>query len=133
MRQPAFDIDLKIGAQSELWVADICRMLAEGSGAVEVKAPKPFLQQESAYVEYQCCGRDGVWRPSGIATTKAKIWFLTFGSLPGALVVETEWLKRAARRAFAGGELIECMRGSNPTKAVLISLRDLWETRERDP
>jgi hypothetical protein len=131
VRQPDFDIDQKIGAQSELWVGDFCKALAMES--VEVKAPKPFLEKQSAYIEFACKYRDGKWRKSGIATTKAKFYFLTFGSLPGGLAVETEWLKRAARLAFKLGLWKECVFGSNPTKAVLVSLTELHMTRERDP
>jgi hypothetical protein len=133
MRKPDFDIDLKIGAQSELWVEDICEMLAERNGTVEVKAPKPFLREQSFYVEYECRGRDGKWRPSGISTTKAKAFAFTFGCLPGAVIIETEWLTRAARLAFKKGFKRECSRGSNPTRAVVVSLHELWETRGREP
>jgi hypothetical protein len=131
MRQPDFDIDQKIGAQSELWVGDFCKALA--SESVEVKAPKPFLEKQSAYIEHHCKGRDGKWRKSGINTTKAKFYFLTFGSLPGGLAVETAWLKRAAKLAHTLGRSIECISGSNPTKAVLVSLTELFQTREREP
>src|SRR5262245_23139530 len=61
MRNPDFDIDLKIGQQSELWVSSIRDLMALGNGAIEVKAPKPFLKEGSAYIEYECKGRDGVW------------------------------------------------------------------------
>jgi hypothetical protein len=133
MRQPAWDLDRDIGAQSELWVSDVRAALAK-KGTVEVKHDKPFLKNQHCYVEYACCGRDGVWRPSGIATTKATLHVFTFGSLPGGLVIETEWLKRAARRAFRRpGARAELTRGDNPTKAVLVSIADLWATREGEP
>ena len=35
MRRPNFDLDLKIGAQSELWVSDLRDSLAKGNGEVE--------------------------------------------------------------------------------------------------
>jgi hypothetical protein len=130
-REPDFDLDVVIGQQSELWVDSVRKSLA-GRSEVEVKAPKPFLKKQSAYVEYQCLRRDG-WRPSGIATTKAKLYFFTFGSLPGGLVIETEWLKRAARLSFKRGKKDECERGSHPTRGVLVSLLELWETRDHDP
>jgi len=133
LRKPEFDIDLKIGAQSELWVSDLIAMLAKGKGEIEVKAPKPFLKEQSAYIEFQCQGRDGKWYPSGIAQSKAKIWALTFGSLPGALFIDAEWLKRAARLAYQKHNIRECTRGSNPTKAVVVSLQELWETRLGEP
>jgi len=128
--EPDFDIDLVSGKQAELWVLDIQRALS-GNGQIEVKAPRPWLKEQSFYVEYECHLRAG-WRKSGIATTKAKVWFIKFGSLPGGLVVETEWLRRAARLAFQRGNKKHCMRGSHPTRAVVVSLQELWETREHE-
>jgi hypothetical protein len=133
-RQPDFDLDKEIGAQSELWVHDIRELMAKKNGEIEVKAPKPFLEKESFYVEYECQSRKGEWYPSGIATTKAKAYFVTFGSLPGGLVVATDWLKKAARHAYKDkNKHRQCMRGSNPTHAVVVSLHDLWVTREHEP
>lgn len=130
-REPNFDIDLEIGKQAELWVKDLRKALVEQR--VEVKAPKPFLREQSAYVEYSQLRRNG-WELSGIATTTSPLYLFTFGDLPGGLVVETQWLKRAARRAYRNPkQRRECVRGSHPTKGVVISLADLWVTRERDP
>lgn len=133
VRQPDWDINLREGAQAELWVKSVQDLFQKGNGQIEVKAPKPFLREQSFYVEYACRGRDGIWRKSGIATTKAKVFIFTFGSLLGGLVVETEWLKRAARLAYERGLKKECTRGSNPTKAVVVSLQELWETRAGEP
>ena len=108
-------------------------LFQKGNGQIEVKAPKPFLRERSFYVEYKCRGRNGVWRASGIATTKAKVFVFTFGSLLGGLIVETEWLRRAARLAYERGQKKECVRGGNPTKAVIVSLKELWETRIGEP
>jgi hypothetical protein len=133
MRQPDWDIDRELGAQSELWVSDVRRALAE-KGTIEVKHDKPFLKNQHCYVEYQCRSRNGVWRPSGIATTKAALYVFTFGCLPGGLIVATEWLKRAARRALSKpSSRKECLRGANPTRGVLVSIADLWATREGEP
>ena len=130
MRQPNWDIDLALGAQSELWVGDIRRALAE-KGTIEVKHDQPSLKNQHFYVEYECRGRDGKWRPSGIATTKAKLYFFTFGDRPGGVVVATDWLMRAARVAYKRPSArAECPRGSNPTRGVLVSLADLWATGE---
>ena len=133
-RKPDFDLDMEIGTQSELWVLDIRELMAKRNGKIEVKAPKPFLQAGSFYVEYKCRGRDGKWYRSGIATTKTSAYFVTFGSLPGGWVVETEWLKRAVRHAFKNElKRRNCMRGSNPTRGVIVGMKDLWETREHEP
>jgi hypothetical protein len=133
MRQPDWDINLAEGAQAELWVLDVRRSLA-GTGTIEVKAPKPFLREQTFYVELECRGRDGIWRPSGINVTKAVLQFFKFGCLPGGLVVETEWLKRACRIAYQKpAARKECQRGSNPTHAVVVGLGDLWLAREHEP
>ena len=133
MRQPDFDLDRERGAQAELWVSDLRRALAE-SARIEVKAPQPFLRQQSFYVEYKCRGRDGVWRPSGISTTKADLHFFKFGALPGGLLIETLWLKRAVKLAYGKPSARkECLRGANPTRGVLVSIADLWATREGEP
>jgi len=133
-RQPDWDIDVKAGAQAELWVHDVCKMMAKGSGEIEVKAPKPFLHFGSPYVEYECRGRDGKWRPSGIATTKAKAWVFTFGSLLGGWIIETRWLKRAAREAFRNpANRREETDGSNPTRGVVVTFKHLEATKEHNP
>lgn len=130
MRQPNWDIDAALGAQSELWVADIRRALAE-KGTIEVKHDQPSLKNQHFYVEYECLWRDGKWHPSGIATTKSKLYFFTFGDRPGGVVVATDWLTRAARLAYKRPSAhAECARGSNPTRGVLVSLADLWATGE---
>jgi hypothetical protein len=132
-REPNWDIDLAAGKQAELWVSSVRESLA-GKGTVEVKAPQPFLKFHSPYIEYACRGRDGKWRPSGIATTKAKLWFITFGSLPGGWVVETEWLRRAARLAFKNpSNRREETDGANPTRAVVVTMFHLWSSKEREP
>jgi len=132
--QPDWDINVKQGAQAELWVSSIRDLMAKANGEIEVKAPKPFLKYQSPYVEYACQSRDGTWRKSGIATTKAKAWFFTFGSLPGGWLIETEWLKRAAREAYRDPRnRREETHGSNPTKGVVVSMFHLFATREHEP
>src|SRR5208337_3591067 len=106
-RQPNWDIDAAKGAQAELWVSDIRAAFAE-HGRIEVKSDAPSLQKQHFYVEYECRGQ-----PSGIATTKADLYLFTFGGLPGGIVIETQWLKRAARNAYKKpANRYECPRGS---------------------
>ena len=128
-REPNFDIDRKIGAQAELWVSDLISALRE-TGRVEVKCDAPALKFQRVYVEYECKGRDGNWYPSGIKESKSDLYVFKFGDLPGALVIETNWLKRAARRAYRRHMRKECPRGGNPTKGVVVTLSDLWETSQ---
>lgn len=133
-RQPDWDINLKEGAQAELWVVDICELLEKRNGEIEVKAPKPFLKYGSPYVEYACRSRTGEWYRSGLSTTKAKAYFFKFGLLPGGMVIETEWLKRAARLAFKDkSNWREEKDGSNPTKGVIVTFRHLWLTKKHEP
>ena len=130
-REPNFDLDRAVGEQSELWVNDVRRALAS-NGRVKIKAPKPWLKEQSFFVEYACL-RKSKWTKSGINASTADLWFVTFGSLPGGLVVDRQWLFRAAKLAFNKGKTIECKIGSHPTKGVLVSLTELWETRSGEP
>jgi hypothetical protein len=126
-REPDFDIDLPIGAKAEEWVKEL---FSNETAHIEVKWDEPALRLGHVYVEYECMGRDGKWYPSGIKVSKSGFYTFKFGDLPGALVIETAWLKRAARRAYHRLDARkECIRGSNPTKGVTVTLRDLWNTR----
>jgi hypothetical protein len=132
-RQPDWDIDRALGAQAELWVLDLRKALA-ANAPIEVKAPQPFIKHQSFYAEYKCQGRDGIWRPSGISVTKAQLCLFKFGALPGGLIVETNWLKRAMKLAYTKPALRKkCLRGSNWTFGVLVSLAELWATRDGEP
>jgi hypothetical protein len=130
MRQPDFDLDKVIGDRAEKWVAELRELLGS---QIEVKAPKPGLRWRSFFIEYQCRWQDGKWYPSGIATSKAEYWCIKFGDLPGALFVETEWLRRAARLARQEGKKQSCDRGDNPTKGALVGLEHLWRTKIGEP
>jgi hypothetical protein len=46
-----FDLDMKRGAAGELFVLDICKMLAEGSGTIEVKTDYRFFEKQRFYIE----------------------------------------------------------------------------------
>lgn len=127
-RAPDWDIDRQIGSQAELWVSDLMASLKD-VGRVEVKSDDYALKLERVYVEYECKGKNG-WYPSGIAESEADLYVFKFGDLPGALVIEKNWLKRAAKHAYRNGALKECNRGSHPTKGVVVTLRDLWTTRD---
>jgi hypothetical protein len=116
-----FDIDMKRGAQGELMVLDICDMLRAGSGSIEVKTDFKFAETKRFYVERECRGRDGKWRPSGINVTKAKLWAFVLGDLNGCFVVNTDWVLRATERAAADPRnLKSCDYGENPTRGVLV-------------
>lgn len=131
-----FDIDMKRGRNGELFVDDIIKMLAEGSGQIEVKNDRRFIDTYRYYVEYACRGRDGIWRPSGIRVTTAKFWAIVWGEqkpdrlLPAVFIIETDWLKRAVRSAYKDeNQRLETIYGENPTKGVGVNLQHIIENK----
>lgn len=126
-----FDIDFERGAQGELLVTDIRRMLADGSGTIEVKTDFRFVEFQRFYIERECRGRDGTWRPSGIAVTKATFWAFVLGKHPGIFIFDTDWVKRATEFAAQDERNhASCDYGENPTRGVLVYLNHLMKTRE---
>lgn len=124
-----FDIDMARGAQGELWVSDVVTMLAQKSGEIEVKTDFRFAETKRFYVERECRGRDGVWRPSGLNATKARLWAIKLADLPGCLIIDTDWMRRAvARAAQHPKNLVECKYGANPTRGVLVFWQHLLDT-----
>jgi hypothetical protein len=131
-----FDLDMKRGAAGELFVLDICKMLAEGSGTIEVKTDYRFTEKQRFYIEIECRGRDGKWRPSGLAVTKAKLWAIVVGKqpndmLPMMFVFDTHWLQRAAALAAKDQRnLRTCDYGKNPTRGVLVYINHFVRTMD---
>lgn len=119
--EPRFDIDLAHGEAAESWVEDL---VVGGAKRGEVKSDRMFPKTGNMYVEYECRGRDGIWRPSGLATTKSELWFHILGDTGVALVISTDRLKAACRQMFRQGRLAEEKDGSNPTKGVLVNVVD---------
>ena len=115
--EPRFDLDLAVGQQGELFVANIAEMLGSGSGEVEVKTDAPIARTGNVYIEYECL-RPGRYEPSGIATTEAKIWAFV---LPANVLIAApvENVKDIARRHYSTRRR-ECVRGSHPTRGVVI-------------
>ena len=116
---PDFDLDMQVGKQGELFVADIVDMLSNGTGEVEVKTDEMVSRTGNVYIEYACRRRDG-WKQSGIATTQAKLWAFV---LPANVLIvapveavrelaRSEWVRPASRK--------ECIVGSHPNKGVVI-------------
>jgi len=128
-REPDFDIDFPIGKKAELWVGAFITESKE-TASVEVKSDGPALKKQRFYVEYKCLCRDGLWHDSGIMTTKADLYVFKFGELPGGLIVETKWLKRAFMHAAKNSSTWkECPRGECPTKGIVVTLQDLYDTQ----
>ena len=127
-----FDLDIRRGKNGELFVDDIRAMLADGTGTIEVKSDHKFVETNRLYIELECRGRDGQWYPSGLQVTKAKLWAFVLGRqkpdklLPCAIIVETEWLRRAvAEAAKHPGNLSSCDYGENPTRGVCIYINQI--------
>lgn len=115
--QPDFDIDLAVGAQAELFVANLIDSLAT-RGTVEVKYDAKYLDTGNVYVEYQCM-KHGVWRNSGISTTKAAFWAFVLGMDTFCFVIATDTLRDAVKERWQSGRR-ELTRGSHPTKGVVL-------------
>lgn len=129
-----FDVDLPRGQQAELWVVDVCDMMGRRSGEIEVKCDYRFVDTGRLYIELECCGRDGRWRPSGLATTAARLWAFKLGNYPGAFVFSTEWLRRAVEHAKSHPlNHSECTYGENPTRGVLVYINHFRATRDFAP
>lgn len=126
-----FDIDMRRGSQAELFVSDICQMLAGGNGSIEVKRDAWYPVSGRFYIECECMGRDGIWRPSGIAVTKATFWGLVWGGHPSMTILATDWLKRALDEARKNKRnLASCDYGENPTRGVFVYETHLRKTRD---
>jgi hypothetical protein len=118
-----FDLDMKRGAQGELWVSHICELLAQRNGWIEVKTDYRWADTGRFYIELECRGRDGIWRPSGLSTTRSKAWALVLGGLHAMVVIETVELRAAVDLAARHPRNeVECTYGNNPTRGVLVYL-----------
>jgi len=99
--EPRFDFDVRRGQVGEQYVGTILEALTNGS--VEVKTDYGVNKTGNVYVEYEQEGRDGVWRPSGLATTEAEVWAFAFSN--GAVFVRTDELKRICRTLHKQGAI----------------------------
>jgi len=128
-----FDLDMARGSQGELFVKDLQRMLAEKTGQIEVKTDAWFVHTNRLYIERECLHRDGVWRKSGIDVTKAKLWAFVLGKHPGALIFETEWIRRAMVISASDSPKnleAKCTYGQNPTRGVYVYVSQIIRARE---
>lgn len=121
--EPRFDVDYDYGRQGELWVTSVAEALKHDR--VEVKRDAKFLDTGNLYVEFECRGRDGVWRPSGISVTETELWVFVLGDSQMAFVIPTAVLREVSLRLRAQGRIGQETDGSNPTKGVLLKLSHL--------
>lgn len=127
-----FDLDMKRGKQGELFVSDIRDAFASGTSRIEVKTDFRFFESMRFYIETECRGRDGVWRPSGLNVTRAQLWAIVLGNLPGMMIFDTDWLRRAVAvsAGMSGSNILSCDYGENPTKGVVVTLHHLRMARD---
>jgi hypothetical protein len=125
--EPRFDLDAEVGRQGELFVTNIKDALARGSA--EVKTDREAARTGNLYVEYECLRRKG-WTPSGIQVTQADVWVFVLRVDELALVVSTATLRDISRRLWRTYRT-ECVRGSHPTKGVLVPIRLLIADQAR--
>lgn len=125
--QPDFDIDYKIGHQGELFIASVLDSLEDGA-RIEVKNDQRAAETGNFYLEYSCFV-SGQWVSSGVArktAESAEVMSLIVGnsvvvSAPRNLVAAVAadyWMRGAQYRK-------ECMRGSHPTKGVIVPIGQL--------
>lgn len=117
--EPNFDIDAAVGHQGEMFWRDVQKCLADGSA--EVKTDEKALVTRNIYLEYECL-KQGKWQPSGIASN-SEVWVHVIGTI--AVAVPMWQIREAARRAYRAGRKKEMLRGSHPTRGVLIPLNEL--------
>lgn len=121
--EPRFDIDLEVGRQGELYVAQVVDAMRAGA-SIEVKTDEAATKWQRVYLESSCL-YSGQYRPSGLATTSAELWATVLAG--DVLVVAPTWRYRyvgnkAAKRPVLRREL---KRGSHPTKGVVVPLQHL--------
>lgn len=114
---PHFDIDAQVGAQGQLFVADLLEALASARG--EVKTDEQAARTGNVFIEYECLRR-GKYRPSGISVTEAAIWYHVLTG-PTLIAAPTERVKAVARAFYERGKTADGgLSGSHPTRGVLI-------------
>lgn len=123
--EPRWDKDYEYGLQGELYVKNIVESLAAGS--IEVKTDAKALQTGRIYVEYQC-KRLGRYMDSGIKTTEAEFWAYVIGD--DTVVIMPTWrLRQAVGSLYRRSDFFrkELVRGSHPTKGVVVPLSSLFD------
>ncbi len=128
--EPRFDFDVRRGKVGEDLVGTILEGLVNGS--VEVKTDYGSTKTGNLYIEYEQENRDGVWRPSGIATSEAEFWAFAFGG--GAIFVRSETLRQVCREVYQEGpENIGFRQGnadSNSTRGVKLPVWRLLQSMQ---
>lgn len=116
IKQFDFIKDLQFGHEGEELVTQFLAQLS--SGTFEVKYDR--FRNGRIFVEFEQNPRDTGWKPSGIATTKAKWWVYLFS--PNAFVIiETSRLRRYIKANVERLQIRTAAADStNPAKGFLI-------------
>lgn len=130
-----FDLDLARGQQGEMFVQDVAKMLADGSGRIEVKRDSWYPLRDRFYVEKECLHADGVWHASGIMVTRAILWAFVWGAHGAMTVIPTDWLRRAEALARLNPRNITPVMANygktpKPTRGTYVYERHLLGTRD---
>lgn len=122
-RRPDWDIDKARGEEAEALIRKYRTSMLTSSA--EVKCDDQAAKTGNVYVEYQCKTTVG-WKPSGIATTKAAMWFWVLYDMR-VIVGMPVWLLRNITRETWADETRRkpCMSGSHPTRGVLLRVDEL--------
>lgn len=129
--EPRWDRDAEYGSQGEmLWDAFVA-MITNKSAEVEVKRDAWWPVTGRLYVETECLRAQG-WAPSGIATSRARIWAFIGGSHPLIVAVGTQWLRAAVDKAKTHpANNAKCDRGSHPTRGFYVYWPHIFDTRDK--
>lgn len=121
--QPAWDIDLAVGKQGEMWVHHVIDAIQRGA-SIEVKTDEAATKWGRVYLEGRCL-YGSQYRPSGLAATSAELWATVLAG--DVVVIAPTWRYRGAARRAQGNPFLrrELTKGSHPTKGVVIPLQDL--------
>jgi hypothetical protein len=94
--EPRFDFDLRRGQVGEEYVGTILEAIA--SDSIEVKTDYGANRTGNLYVEFEQENKQGVWVPSGIATSEATYWAFAFQD--GVIFIKLERLKEICRTFY---------------------------------
>lgn len=122
--EPRFDLDYRPGHEGETFAKRIADGLANGT--VETKTDAQAVKTRNVYIEWKAWSNaSDAWELSGIATTEALTWAIVLA--PDVLLaVNTEVLRELVRRTWSvPSQRKDCMRGSNPTRGIIVPLDKL--------
>lgn len=114
--QKNFDLDLEYGEAGELKLLSILN----GAKKVEVKTDRLSHLTGNVAIEFRCSGRQ-----SGISTTEADYWAFVLMDGKVIIMVETDKLKKIARKNYRLGK-VTCGGDGNNSEMVLVKINELF-------